>query len=95
MGGVLQTINHKKSLEYPPTKPVDNTFSDIPVFSSSEIERLVELKMNIFKIRLLDHSICCLKTIYHGNNENFIPEVSILWRCSHPNIVHLVGVIND
>jgi serine/threonine protein kinase len=96
VAGVLRTVNHEKSLEYPPTKPVDNTFSDVPVFPSSEIERLAEPKMHIFKVRLPDHSISCLKTVHRtGNTENFIREVSILRRCSHSNIVPLVGVMVD
>ena len=37
--GVFQVATHNLYLEYPPNPPVENVFSDVPVFQSSEMER--------------------------------------------------------
>src|SRR5205814_1121384 len=51
VGGVFQSGTHDLILIYPPNPPLEYTFPGVPIFSSSDIERLHELKMHIFKIR--------------------------------------------
>jgi serine/threonine protein kinase len=93
--GVLRAVDHKVHIEYPATKPVDNIFPDVPTFRSSDIERLTEIEDNIFKVRL-HNSVYCLKTVHRTRYErNFIREVTVLQKCSHPNIIRLVGLLVD
>ncbi len=90
--GVLHSQNHDQHLQYPLTNAIDNTFSGVAMYSSSEIRQLDELKMNIFKIEL-QGSIYCMKTVHRmGRETDFVREVSTLQHCSHPNIVRLVGL---
>ena len=89
--GVFQVATHDLHMEYPPNPPVDNTFSDVAVFQSSEVEQINEVVMDIFKVKNND-SLYCLKSVHRNPNESFIREVSRLTVCLHPNITHLVGV---
>ena len=90
--GLLHSQNHDQHLQYPLTNAIDNIFPVVATYSSSEIRRLDELVMNIFKIEL-QGSIYCMKTIHRtGHETDFVREVSTLQRCSHPNIVRLVGL---
>jgi tRNA A-37 threonylcarbamoyl transferase component Bud32 len=93
--GVLRPVDHDVHIEYPATKPVDNIFADVPTFRPSDIERLTEIEDNIFKVRL-HNSVYCLKTVHRtGYEGNFIREVTVLQKCSHPNIIRLVGLLVD
>ena len=47
--------------------------------------------MHIFKIRYKDTQYC-LKSVHRSSNNCFIQEVSTLKKCSHPNVIGLVGV---
>lgn len=90
--GVLHSQNHDQHLQYPRTNAIDNAFPSVTAYSSSEIKKLEELEMNIFKIELKG-LIYCMKTVHRtGRESDFIHEVSTLQQCSHPNIVRLVGL---
>lgn len=89
--GVFQEATHDLHMDYPPNPPVDNTFSDVAVFQSSEVERISDAGMDIFKVRHND-SHYCMKSVHRNPNESFIREVSSLANCFHPNITRLVGV---
>src|SRR5579871_5974031 len=59
----------------------------------SQPYRLEELELDIFKV-VFENQIFCMKTVHRTGNElDFIREVSVLQRCSHPNIITLVGVV--
>ena len=92
-GGALRTVYHH--IDFPDTKPIEHTFPNVATFHSSDIKRLDEIERNIFKIQL-GNSIYCLKTIYRsGDDQSFIREVTCLGKCSHPNIIRLVGISVD
>ena len=91
--GDLHAANHNIDRRFPGTKSVDNIFLDLATYSSSDVERLNELEMHIFKVKM-DNSIYCLKTVDRaGSESDFIREVFILRQCSHPNIFRLIGVV--
>jgi serine/threonine protein kinase len=91
--GDLHVANHNVDREFPGTKSVDNIFPDVATYSSSDIQRVSELEMHIFKVKLND-SIYCLKTVDRtGHDSDFVREVSALRQCSHPNIIRLVGLV--
>ena len=52
VNGVLRVKPHNRRLKIPGAKPVDNLFSDVPVFQSADIERLAHDSTN------------CMNTIY-------------------------------
>lgn len=89
---ILSVVYHR--VEYPNTKPIDNIFSHVPTFHSSHIKRLNEIDRNIFKIEL-QNSIYCLKSVSRADDQSFVREVSILQKCSHPNIIRLIGLLVD
>lgn len=92
--GTLHRTTHTRHIEFPSTKAIDNIFPGLPTYSSSEIEVLDEIQMHIYKVNIGD-SIYCLKTVHRSGNEaDFVREVSILQKCSHPNIIRLVGLVN-
>ena len=78
------------------TEPVENCFDpDLPIYDVSAIERLEEIEDQIFKVRV-EGSILCLKTVHRtGYSGNLAREVSILQKCSHPNILRLVGLMKS
>ena len=91
--GVLCARNHDHHLEYPPTKPITNTFPTVPVYKPGAVERLKEISMHIFKVRVRD-SIYCMKSIHRtGRETDFARELETLSQCSHPNIIALVGLV--
>jgi tRNA A-37 threonylcarbamoyl transferase component Bud32 len=91
--GVLHSQYHDHYLEYPRAKAIENCFPGVAVYTSSQVERLNELEMDIFKVRL-HGSILCMKTIYRTSRESsFIREVSTLQSCTHPNIIQLIGLV--
>ena len=93
--GVLICVNHNKHIEYPPTKPVDNTFPNVPVFTDSDVERIKELVTHIFKAKLYD-SIYCMKTVHRtGKDANFVREVTVLQQSSHTNIISFIGLVSN
>jgi tRNA A-37 threonylcarbamoyl transferase component Bud32 len=91
--GTLRPTTHNLHIEFPSTKAVDNTFPGLPTYASSEIEVLDNIQMHIYKVKVGD-SIYCLKTVHRSGNEaDFVREVSILQKCSHPHIIRLVGLV--
>jgi tRNA A-37 threonylcarbamoyl transferase component Bud32 len=91
--GVLYTQNHDRHLQYPPTEPVHNTFPGITTYTPSQIKRLDEMEMEIFKIEL-HGDIYCMKTVHRtGCEANLVREISTLQHCSHPNIIRLIGLV--
>jgi serine/threonine protein kinase len=91
--GVLHVETHDHHLEYPPTKAIDNHFSGVVTYKPCEVERLEEIKMHIFRVRLHDN-IYCMKTVHRtGRETDFIREVMTLQQCSHPNILRLVRLV--
>jgi len=94
--GVLHAASHNLPPLGPTTEPVENMFrADLPVYATSEIERMDAIDDEIFRVKVRG-SILCLKTVHRtGYSGNFTREVSILQDCNHPNIVHLVGLMQS
>ena len=93
--GVLQPFQHNSFLKFPLTNPVPNSFPGVRTFLNRTITRLEELDHDIFKVAF-ENQIFCMKTVHRTGNElDFIREVSVLQRCSHPNIITLVGIVID
>jgi hypothetical protein len=91
VNGVLQAWTHDWVLEYPPNPPLQTSFPGVPQYPSSDIERLNEVTMDIFKTRL-NGKHYCLKSVHRHPNECFIREVTTLMKCSYSKIARLTGV---
>jgi len=94
--GVLHSASHNLAPLRRFTEPVENNFSpELPIYAASDIERVEEIADEIFRVRV-HGSIYCLKTVHRtGYSGDFTREVSILQHCSHPNIVHLIGLMQS
>ena len=91
--GVLQVIEHTRHIKYPINNPIDNVFPDLPIFPASAIETLGEIVSHISKIKIHD-SLYCLKSIHRGAGERALKrELFVLPRCSHPNIIRFIGLV--
>ena len=93
--GVLRVSDHDVQLRYLPPVAVDNTFPDLPTMMSTDVEILDKIQSSIFKVRTTV-GVYCMKSV-HGMSDsaNFIREISILQRCSHPNIIQLLSLVLD
>jgi hypothetical protein len=90
----LQVIEHDKHLKYPVKDPIENTFPGLPIFSASTIESLEEIFFNISKVKFRDvDSVYCIKTVHRSDERALGRELSILSRCSHPNIIRCIGLV--
>ena len=94
-GGVLNAAQHNVYIKYPSTHAVDNKFPGIPTFCTKEVELLATIERNIFKVKV-GNGVYCLKNVHRTEYEgNFIREITVLQRCSHRNIIRLVGLVVD
>lgn len=74
-------------------KMIDNIFSGVMTYESSEIELLDKIEMHIYKVKLCN-SIYCLKTVHRtGNETDFVREMCVLRHYSHPNIIRLIDLM--
>ena len=82
-------MSHKLELEFPPTKPVENVYSDIPTIPSQEVKIQEEIELGISKVKVGDE-IYCSKSVHRKlDTTSFKREIDILRASTHPNIVHL------
>lgn len=91
--GLLEARTHERHLQFPPTKPIENCFPNVPTYAPSEVIRLEEIERQVFKVQVR-FAVYCMKTVHRTLSEtDFIREVSILKQCSHPNIIQLFGLV--
>jgi len=93
--GELRAFSHTRKLGFR-TKPIPNTFPDIPTFSHTLVRRLDRLDDEIFKI---EHGgqMYCLKTVHSKEGGSGLQrEINTLQYCRHPYIIPIRGVVvND
>ena len=94
--GVLRMVTHIVQLQYPQPSAIENTFPGLPTVLSADVEKLEKIEGNVYKVRAKE-GVYCMKTVIGSCRQaDFNREISILTRCSHPNIIRLVGlVINE
>jgi len=75
---VLHVQSHDHHLEYPRIKAISDEFPGVVTCKYSDVERLEEMKMHIFRVRV-HGNIYCMKTVHRtGREADFIREVETL-----------------
>lgn len=91
--GIIGVINHNNHLQYPPTNPVENEYPGVKTVPATEVEKLEKIDDDIFKVKVHDE-IYCMKGVHQTVCEgNFQREIKVLQKCSHPNIIRLIGLV--
>ena len=92
---VLRAVTHNVQLQYPQPSAIENTFPGLLTVLSADIEKLEKIEGNVYKVRTMGQVYCMKTVIGSCRQADFDREISILTRCSHPNIIQLVGLVVD
>eukprot|EP00172_Hildenbrandia_rubra_P000077 Plantae.Rhodophyta-Hildenbrandia_rubra.ctg10356.p1 GENE.Plantae.Rhodophyta-Hildenbrandia_rubra.ctg10356~~Plantae.Rhodophyta-Hildenbrandia_rubra.ctg10356.p1 ORF type:complete len:341 (+),score=45.38 Plantae.Rhodophyta-Hildenbrandia_rubra.ctg10356:3057-4079(+) len=92
--GALRALQHDCKLLH--TEPIENTFPNVRVFKKGEIEYRSKLFEHMYKVKVDGHD-CCIKALLAEwvGERDFRREIHELQKLpSHPNVVHLVGLVD-